>query len=253
MGQELLRKYLLQEDTLVYGISRRGIPIAELSSLPDHHLITHVDLCDDVSIHEFVSKIPVNTYKEITYFHLVGEFKTEITPSLEVKLQNDVDGDGIDDGVYRLVAGAYQTMVSSLVEVSNRSKCELNVVSFGSLADSHDIDCFDSFRKSRAIVRAYSEDLANRYAHINFYLFNTSTILAADEMLERPFIFATEVNPLYWITPTALIQKTIEYMNSEKGLVFKDIYLPHPNFSSTYFDNEPTYKRRVRELYNREV
>ena len=144
-------------------------------------------------------------------------------------------------------------MTTSLIEISNNSKCEFNVVSFGSLADGHDIECFSSFRKSRAIVRAYSEDLARQYSHINFYLFNTSTVLAADEMLERPFIFATEAKPLYWITPGTLIQKTIEYMHSEKGVVSKDIYLPHPNFSSTYFDNEPTYKRRVKELYNKEV
>lgn len=250
MGQELLRKYLVEQDVLVYGISRKGVPIGELTTLPDHHLIVSVDLHNPVSIEEFVSKIPSNHYKSITYFHLVGEFKTEITKAFEVKIENDADKDGIDDSVYSLVAKAYQVMVSALVTTSTTLQCELNVTSFGSLADEHNIDCFSSFRKSRAIVKVFSEDLAKKYSHINFYLFNTSTILAADEMLERPFIFATVVNPVYWITPIELIQKTIGYMELEKGVVQRDIYLSNPNFSSDYFSNEPTYKRRVKELYN---
>jgi hypothetical protein len=251
IGQEVLRKYMVEQNTLIYGISRKGIPVSEFTVLPSHHLIVNVNLHDNLSIKEFAGKIPQNEYESITYFHLVGEFKTEITKDLKVSIENDVNNDGIDDSVYSLVANAYKEMVTSLLEISEKSHCEINIISFGSLADQHNIECFSSFRRSRELVRNFSKDCKEKCPLANFYLFNTSTMMAADEMLERPFIFSTPVNPLYWITPHELVQKTVGFMELEKGFVEEDMYLPNPHFSSDYFCNNVTYVRRVKELYNK--
>ncbi len=251
MGQEVLKKYLLEHDTLIYGISRKGVALQSLSVLPDHHLAINVDLTDSKSIEEFISKIPKHSFDKINYFHSVGEFKTEIDENLNIVIENDHNKDGINDDVYSLVAGAYQTIVTGLDKISKKNNCELNIVSFGSLADVHNIECFTSFRKSREIVESFSREIHLNNQNANIYLFNTSTILSADELIERPYIFSTNVNPVYWITPTELIKKAIGFLELEKGIVKKDIYLSNPNFSTDYFDSDITYKRRVKELYNK--
>jgi|GEM_PF-7130194 len=253
IGQELLRKYLVQEDTTVYGISRKGVPIASLDILLSHHLIVSVDLHNTASMQEFVSKISAHDCEKISYFHLVGEFKTEINDNLDVVVENDKDGDGIDDCVYSLVTNAYIVLTTELLELATKNNCEFSATSFGSLADRHTIACFQSFRKAREMTISFTKEMAVKYPEANFYLFNTSTILAADEMIERPFIFSTNVNPVYWITPSELVHRTLGFMNSENGIVEKDIYLANPNFSSDYFSEKPTYKRRVKEMYNKNI
>jgi NADP-dependent 3-hydroxy acid dehydrogenase YdfG len=253
IGQEILKKYLLEQDTVIYGISRKGVSMDKIEFLPEHHFVVNVNLQSNESINTFISKIPENTYQKINYFHSVGEFKTEINENLEHSIENDADSDGIDDNVFSLVAGAYQQIVSGLDNLSKECNCEFNVVSFGSLADEHDIRCFTSFRKSREIVESFSRKIQLNNPNANMYLFNTSTILSADELIERPYIFTTNVNPIYWITPAELIKRAIGFMELEKGVVKKDIYLSNPNFSTDYFDNDITYKRRVKELYNKNV
>lgn len=251
IGQEILKKYLVEHNTLIYGISRRGVSMNDHATLPDHHLMVNVNLYDPTSIQQFVAKIPVKPYESISYFHLVGEFKTEINKNLKIEIQNDLDGDGIDDKVFGLVAASYKVMVGSLQQISNTAKCEINIASFGSLADQHDIDCFSSFRRSREEVKRFSKECHEKNALSHFYLFSTSTILAADEMLERPYIFSTAVSPVYWITPHELVQRAVGFMELQKGYVEEDIYLSNPTFSNDYFSNDVTFKRRVKELFNK--
>lgn len=253
IGQELLRHYLPDSNTLVYGLSRRGVSMDLFDKLPSHNLIVHVDMHSDANINKFIDKLPDDKFEKITYYHLLGEFKTEITEDLKIQVENDHDKDGINDEVYKLVGHAYKSMVSRINQISIQKSIPVNIVSYGSLADRHHIPCFQSFGKSREIVKSFSREMIRHNTQMNVYLFDTSTILAADEMLERPFIFATDVNPTYWITPLELVNRTISFISSEKGFVEKDIYLASPNFSDDYFDAEVTYVRRVKELYNKSV
>ena len=250
IGQEILRHYLVDNSTVVYGVSRKGFLMDQFGLFPAHNMIINVDLHNTEDIKRFVSKIPAKEFKEISYYHVVGEFKTEINKDLEVIVENDQDGDGINDQVFSLVARAYMTMVTELGIVADKNNSKFNVVSFGSLADKYHIPCFQSFSKSREIVKNFSKKLSKS---INVYLFETSTLLAADELLERPFIFTTDVSPVYWITPLELVTKALGFIALEKGFVEKDIYLANPNFSNNYFDAEVTYKRRIKELYNKTV
>lgn len=251
MGQEFLRKYLLEPNTLIYGISRKGFSLSGFSSLPDHHMIVNVDLTNQAEIESFIEKIPKQTYESISYFHLVGEFKTELTSEGKVAIEHNVDG--IDETVRTLVADAYIHMVSEITKSNLCAVEKINVISFGSLADSHKLDCFQSFWKSREIVKKFSREIRDAYQNINFYLFNTSTLCAADEMLERPFIFATSVNPQFWITPHDLVQRVSGHIDSEQGFFERDIYVPNPYFSRDYFTEEKTHIRRVKELYNKNI
>lgn len=251
IGQELLRRYLVDKDILVYGLSRKGVSLDQFQVLPTHNLIVNVDMYSDEKIKKFVSMIPKQDFEKISYYHLLGEFKTEINQNFEIVVENDFDRDGIDDHVYKLVMHAYKVMFDQLNEISIESNFELNVISFGSLADKHKIPCFQSFGKSREMVKKFSVEKAKANKNINIYLFNTSTILAADEMLERPFIFSTDVIPVYWITPFELVEKVLGFISLERGFIEKDIYLANPNFSDNYFDPEVTYKRRIKELYNK--
>jgi hypothetical protein len=253
IGQELLRRYLVDKNTLVYGLSRRGVSLDQFQVLPTHNLIINVDMYSDEKIKSFVSMLPKQDFEKISYYHLLGEFKTEINQNLEIVVENDFDKDGIDDSVYKLVTHAYETMFDQLNKISIQSDIELNVVSFGSLADRHAIPCFQSFGKSREIVKKFSQEKIKVNKNLNVYLFNTSTILAADEMLERPFIFSTDVSPVYWITPFELVEKASGFISLERGFIEKDIYLANPNFSDDYFNARVTYKRRVKELYNKTI
>jgi NADP-dependent 3-hydroxy acid dehydrogenase YdfG len=252
MGQEFLRKYLLVSDTLIYGISRKGAHVSDFSFLPDHHMIINVDLTNKTEIESFVEKIPKQEYESISYFHLVGEFKTELTSEGKVVVEHS-DVDGIDKTVRVLVADAYKHMVSAIISSSLCTIEKINIVSFGSLADPHKLGCFQSFWKSRNLVKEFSLNIREKHQNSNFYLFNTSTLCAADEMLERPFIFATPVNPQFWITPHDLVQRVSEYIDFEKGFVEHDIYVSNPLFNKDYFTEQKTHIRRVRELYNKMI
>lgn len=251
MGQEFLRKYLLEPDTLIYGISRRGIDISDFQLLPTHHLIVNVDLSNNKEIQSFITKIPKLEYESVSYFHLVGEFKTELNSKGEVVIKNNVED--MDSTVRSLVADAYEYMISTIVESSLVSVSKINVISFGSLADPHKLDCFQSFWKSREIVKKFSQSIHEKYRNVHFYLFNTSTLCAADEMLERPFIFGTPVNPQFWITPHDLIERVSGHLSSEIGFVERDIYVPNPYFKEDYFTEYNTHIRRVKELYNKTI
>lgn len=253
IGQEVARKYISQKNTIVYGISRRGVDISNIEKLPEHHLIVKVNLTDSNSIKDFLKKISFTNVSSVEYFHLVGEFKTEINSNLEINVANDFDNDGIDDEVYNLVAKSYTEIVEILSEKTNNLNKELKVVSFGSLADIYNIPVFQSFKKSRDIVKNFSKKIQETFQNVNFYLFNTSTIFAVDEMIERPFIFSTKVNPEFWITPKELTDKMFTFMEFEKGVFETDIYITNPNFSDNYFDAEITYKRRVQELFNKNI
>lgn len=251
MGQEFLRKYIIEPNTIIYGISRKGIPIHDFKSLPNHNLIVNVDLTNNSDIHSFVSKIPKQQYESISYFHLVGEFKTELDEKGKIIIENDIDG--IDNDVRSLVADTYKYIVSNIIESELIKIKKINIISFGSLADPYKLNCFQSFWKSREIVKNYSRSIKQKYSNINFYLFNTSTLCAADEMLERPFIFGTNVNPQFWITPYELVQRVSGHLISEKGFVERDIYVPNPYFSKDYFTEQKTHIRRVKELYNKSI
>jgi NADP-dependent 3-hydroxy acid dehydrogenase YdfG len=253
IGQEVLRHYLVDKNTIVYGISRKGVSVDGFNTLPLHNLVVNTDLRSIESIKNFVSKIADKEFKEVTYYHVVGEFKTEINQSLDVVVENDQDKDGINDSVFSLVAQAYITMTTELNNISLKNNTRLDIVSFGSLVDKYNIPCFQSFTKSRGIVKRFSQSLQKSNKNLNIYLFETSTLLAADELIERPFIFATDVSPVYWITPFELVTKALGFIALEKGFVEKDIYLANPNFSEDYFDPQITYKRRIKELYNKTV
>ncbi len=253
IGQEILRHYLVDKNTIVYGISRKGVSMDQFETLPLHSLVVNVDLHSIDSIKNFVSKVSDKEFKEVTYYHVVGEFKTEITKDLGIVVENDQDKDGINDCVFSLVAKAYIAMATELNKISVVNDIRLNIISFGSLADKHNIPCFQSFAKSRQIVKQFSQELQKSNENLNTYLFETSTLLAADELLERPFIFATDVSPVYWITPLELVNKALGFIALEKGFVEKDIYLANPNFSDDYFDAEVTFKRRIKELYNKTI
>jgi NAD(P)-dependent dehydrogenase (short-subunit alcohol dehydrogenase family) len=253
IGQEIARKYIGQNNTLVYGISRRGVDISSMDKIPEHHLIVKVDLTDSNSIKDFLKKISFTDVSSVEYFHLVGEFKTEINSNLEINVTNDFNNDGIDDEVYNLVAKSYIEMVEILSEQTNSLNKELKVVSFGSLADIYNIPVFQSFKKSRDIVKNFSKKIQETFQNVNIYLFNTSTIFAVDEMIERPFIFSTNVNPEFWITPKELADKMFTFMEFEKGVFETDIYIANPHFSDDYFNADITYKRRVQELFNKKI
>lgn len=253
VGQEVLRQTITDSGTLVYGISRRGLSIQKMESLPLYNTIINIDLTQETSIEEFISKLPHQKFKEIYYYHLVGEFKTEISSDFTIAVANDYDNDGIDDEVYSLVAKSYIQMTRGLTIFASQNNSILNIISIGSLTDIYTIPCFQSFAKSRKIVRDFSKKTQQENNHVSFYLFNTSTILSTDELLERPYLFTTDVNPNYWITPSELTHRMLGLVTSAKGYVEKDIYVSNPNFSDNYFNAEITFRRRVQELYGKTI
>ena len=255
IGEAFFINYLLNnKNCLIYGISRKGIPVKYFKSLPEYNSIINFDITSKASINNFVSMIPKRTYKIVTYIHLLGQFKTEIDEKhLKYKIENDHDHDGIDDEVNRLVYTSFCLMVNSLNKTHKNSKTRINIIQIGSLTDKYRMECFQSWWKAKIKTLEFITPLIKNNKFLNHYLINVSTILSTKEFVDRPHVFVTDANPKFWLSPEKLASETTKIVKNKKGLIEKDIFIPNPNFSHDYFSEKRIYERRIKELFNKSL
>lgn len=255
IGEAFFIHYLLnKKDCLIYGISRKGIRINRFKNLPQYNSIINFNITSKLEVSNFTKKLTKNTFKTITYIHLLGEFKTEIdSKHLKYRITNDRDNDGIDDDVNNLVYNSFTLMVKGLLTFCKKKNVRLNIIQIGSLADKYKLKCFQSWWKAKNKTLTFIAPLVKKNRLLNHYLLNVSTVLSTKEFIDRPHVFVTEANPKFWLSPDKLVAEATKLVSRKTGMVEKDIYITNPNFSHNYFSEEHTYERRIRELFDKNL
>jgi len=222
IGKTFANYYSSQKNTEVIGIGRSNKPN-----------LMQLDLLDETKVNYFVNKLNLKQLKEIIYMHAVGIDKFE--PN--AKPQFDLDGDGIDDEVYESNVTAFFNLAEPLVEKVKQIKIPITICNIGSISDIYEVPFWQSFSKSKNIVRKYLKSI--RLKNVKGITFNIGSTL--DE--ENRKYGRINADTTYWQTVQELIPKfmgSIERMKSiNSNYAEFDFYKHNPTFKQDYFTNLP--------------
>jgi hypothetical protein len=245
IGSKFFEHYLQDKTALVYGISRRGLNLKDVNLEEMYSVVLNVDILKSQNIANFVETIPqFDSVSEIIYVHCIGDFKTEFQTDVEIfpGTQNRT----IDPAVYSTV---YQSFVDTVSSLRNRFESKkISVISFGSLTDAHEIDCFYSYRTSQKLLEDFSRIFAKE-KNVDFIHTRLSTVLSHSEFISRPYIGKTSIDFQYIIKSSEIVEFVINRIYS-KGYHQFELFKPLPQFKPNHFESTVTEERRRKELLN---
>ncbi len=140
-------KQLKKENKKILGLTRKKLEIEGVQFL-------NADLLDENQISTALNSFDFSKFEEITFIHPVGKFKFESNSSQIV----DIDKDGIDDEVYATNVLTLKNTLKVLLRCLNKNQ-KIKVCAFASISDKHDIPFWNSYTKSKNIIRGYLKDL----------------------------------------------------------------------------------------------
>ena len=222
IGKTFANYYSSQKNTEVIGIGRSNKPN-----------LMQLDLLDETKVNYFVNKLNLKQLKEIIYMHAVGIDKFE--PN--AKPQFDLDGDGIDDEVYESNVTAFFNLAEPLVEKVKQIKTPITICNIGSISDIYEIPFWQSFSKSKNIVKKYLKSI--RTENVKGITLNIGSTL--DE--ENRKYGRINADTTYWQTSQELLKKSIGVLEGMRNLDSSyaefDFYKHNPTFKQDYFTNLP--------------
>lgn len=254
IGNALLAKYA--PNAIVYGISRKGLHNSnfinpETSRLYPKTFICSIGELNAKNIHTFIESIDINQFSSIIYFHLIGLYPFEINNKGEHWVENDKNGDGINDITHNLtyeIFKIFSLKIKSLAKISGISGRSLI---FGGIADKHEPIVHYSWWQTMKKTRNYMKKNASE--NFGFHIINISSVSCSHEIITRPFIFIhTDAQIKYWLDPSELINKIIQKNKSKKsfsGFHEYEIFNKVPRFNGSYYNDNLFTPRKVAELY----
>lgn len=232
IGKAFADYYRTQKNTEVIGIGR-----SEKKGL------TQLDLLDEVKTNEFVNNLDLSRTGEIVYMHAVGIDKFEP----DGKPQIDQDGDGIDDEVYSSNVTAFMNLAEPLIEKVKQTKTPMTICNVGSISDIYGVPYWQSFSRSKNLVRKYLKSLA--LPNIKSITLNVSSTLDEDGRKYG----RVNADTTYWQSAQELLTKsigTVEGMRElDSAYAEFDFYKHNPNFRPDHFTNLP----RLFTLWQRDM
>jgi hypothetical protein len=254
IGSPIFSYFAEQGEHIIYGISRRGFYFDEYidttsGKLPKKNLV--FSLADykkenfELDIDSFVDSLPD---MPIVFVHTMGEYVTEMGRNGELKLENDFDHDGINDGVKRLT---YEVSVSFCKKLS-QLKSHVTFVQIGSLSDKYKIEIHGSWVNSMDLLKNDLKMICEKHQNFNALILNVSSVLTPKELTDRPFVsLKTNADMRYWLPPSEIARFIDEYSRLEKaGFEEEELYKKWPNLSPDHFSLEPYKMRRSKEIYD---
>ncbi len=247
IGNALFESHITDPETIVIGLSRRGITMR--GSL-NHHMILSLDLGSAKDVERFVKEVYALKPSEIIYYHCIGAFKTELDPiTYQRKIDVDRDNDGVDDETLRDVY-LYLKILSQQLLAHCPKSTAITIATFGSIAEEHDVEIFHSWITARKMIGEELRTLAGSADNVCVYNFLISTLLSAKEMLARPYVFGTDADPRYWLKASDLIRKVRKHIDTpQTGYHLTKVFKKAPQFKTGHFENENIKARRLHELY----
>ena len=185
-----------------------------------------VNLLDKRAVMLSLDTIDFSAYAEIYLIHAVGKFKFQE----HVADISDRDGDGIDDEVYATNVLTLKNMLQCLLAY-HPTGAPIKVCAFASVSDKHDIPFWESYTKSKNIVRGYLKDLCDS-GRVQALVVNVSTVDTGNENNLRP-----KADKTYWLQPQEIVSKALPKLMDLSGYEEIDIIKEKPNFDPAYYLN----------------
>ena len=226
IGKYFLEHYSILENNKTIGISRTK----------NNPIITSLDLYDANATRQFIENTPLEGIEKTIFIHSIGidKFEPYGTPNI------DKDNDGIDDEVYATNVTTFMNIAKPLIEETSKINIPLNIVNIGSISDRYNVPFWQSFSKSKNIVRNYVK--ADNHKNVRGMFLNVSTVLADNEMYARKLADTT-----YWLPVENLIKNAVPYIDNfnNKNIKFMelDFFNHSPEYTSDYFTNLPKLYR----------
>lgn len=224
---ELLKK----ENKTVLGLTRKDFEIAGVQLLK-------ADLIDESQVSETLKTFNFSDFETVTLIHPVGKFKFEKDSSWIM----DTDKDGIDDEVYATNVMTLKNIIKVLLTSLSKNQ-KVKVCAFASVSDKHNIPYWNSYTRSKNIVREYLKELCKQN-HIYALMVNVSTVDTGNENLLRP-----NADKTYWLSPEEIVSQTLFELASVSSYKEIDIFKEKPNFDQNYYlDHEAILKTWEKEM-----
>ncbi|MEI7563951.1 MAG: hypothetical protein WCJ39_10390 [bacterium] len=214
--------YSLQPNTQCIGISRTNT---------FRHLVS-LDLLQSDKAFVFVKELNLSGIDRVIYIHGVGidKFEPHGVPFI------DIDGDGIDDEVYQSNVVTFLHLAEPLIARVTSLHIPLTICNIGSLGDIYNVPFWQSFTKSKNMLRKYMK--SNTLPLVKSLFFNVSSTLdETGEKYGRPFADTT-----YWLDARDLVHRSVSYLDAfdlQTGHMELDFFNPCPWYSKDYFTNLP--------------
>lgn len=202
--------------------------------------LLHLDLMNKEATAAIVSALPLEGIKRIIHIHSIGIDKFEPNG----KPQFDNDNDGIDDAVYSSNVTAFFNLAEPLIGITAEKKIELLFCHVGSISDSHLIPYWQSFSRSKNIVRKFLR--FNPHSHVKGLFLNVSSTLV--EKKDGGGQFARPLSDTKcWLKPSQIVKNSVAYIENFTSKLVKyaefDFVNPSPQYSENYFTD-------LRKLYD---
>lgn len=222
LAKDYFQYYTKQHNTRCIGISRTQ----ETSNC------VKLDLLQEKETFEFVKSLDLHDITKVIYIHGVGidKFEPKCVPAI------DIDGDGIDDEVYQSNVITFLHLAEPLIEKVSSKNIPLTICNIGSVGDIYNVPFWQSFTKSKNIIRKYMK--SNTIPLVKSIFFNVSSTLDdGGEKYGRPLADTT-----YWLDSKDLVKRSVQYLDvfdMLSGHLELDFFNWCPWYTKEYFTNLP--------------
>lgn len=249
IGSAILAEYAKEKNNVIYGISRKALPIESFlnnGKLPPKTLICSIGESLDFDL---LFRSVEYSFKEVIYIHALGLYPFEVNSKGKISIEKDFDKDGVNDEVTKLT---YQAFVSATQRLEKHWKGRVKCIIFGGIADKYRPDVHQSWWKTIEKVKEYMRNASKINRNVSMVVFNISSVLCPHEIVTRPFVFAnTDADQTYWLSPYDLARFVVKKI-SRISIGFHEFekYKVKPNFKpDIYYNNKSFTPRKVKELY----
>lgn len=245
IGNAFLAKYSREENTVIYGISRKAEDVNEFVNTQTGKFFPSTFICDlgslrEEKILEFVNKIDFEIFESVTYIHLLGLYPFEVDKFGKFYVENDKDGDGINDTVLELSYRVFKFFNDSIIKKVDKIGISFESITFGSLADEHRPLVHQSWWRVMQMTSDYMKKLSTNHG---MHLIKISSVTCTHEIITRPHVFIqTDADMKYWLLPHEITNRFFAQIEKDKIDKFKgyheyQIYNIKPDFDPEYYEN----------------
>ncbi len=245
IGNACLSILAQNPNNVVYGLSRKANHFTSFGkTLPEKTIVFSIgnDIADKKVLTDFEKTIPKKAFSSINYIHAVGYYPFELNQLGKIEVENDLDGDGINDTCKKLTLDAFTRTCEVL-----KKDCQFKALIFGGLADKFEPEVHQSWWKIISKVREYMR--INITDKVSMNILNISSVICFHELQTRPFVFTnTDGDASFWLTPYEVAEKVYSTLSVSTGFSEQDFFKPAPYYQEDYFSNEKFTPRKKLEL-----